>query len=166
MRLGAVAQGHLRLQGAAQALEFQMRAQAGEHFLRLEGFGDVVHRPGGKARQTRRRVGQRGHEEHGHVRHAGGALEAAAGLETVQTAGHHHVEQYEIGSAVGDLQERALAAVGDQRLEARAGEQVEQDGKVGGRVVDQEDGGAQRGRGGVGARGGGSGEEGVHRGRV
>jgi len=104
------------------ALELQPRARGAQQvtqaaveqapllrpLLRLD---EEVGRPRLVGARDRGVVVQAGEHQHRHMVAAGQGAQRAAGLEAVE-AGHHRVEQDDVGQALGQRVQRALAAVG------------------------------------------------------
>ena len=86
------------LKPGPQALDFQMRGDARQHFLVLERLRDVVDGAEFEPFDLIDGVRQRAHENHRNVARRGVRLEARAGREPVEP-GHHHVEQDQSGLA-------------------------------------------------------------------
>ena len=110
----AVAQSHRdagipeRVQRAAGLAFFtcalQVYPHAGKHFLRLDGFGHVVHPTRLQRRHQVFGLGQAGHENDRNVGRAGRGLEPARHLKTVH-ARHHGIQQHDVGQCLrGTLQ--------------------------------------------------------------
>ncbi len=116
-----------------------MGADAGERFVVLDGLGEVVDRAGGEGFHFVHRLGERGHEEDGHIARFGAGFQAAAGFEAVET-GHHHIEEDEVGLGLRGLREGFLAVFSDHELVAGGAERLDEHAEIGGRVVDDENG--------------------------
>jgi hypothetical protein len=84
-----------------------VRGHACQHLGRAYGLGDVVHAAGVKRRQHVFGVGQAGHEDDGDVRRLGPGLQPARHLEAVD-AGHHGVQQHDVGVGLRGALERGV----------------------------------------------------------
>lgn len=104
----------------------------------MDGLRDVVDGAGLEGAEFLLGLVERGHEEHRHVAGMRVSLETLAGGDAVH-AGHHKIEEHDVGRGVFEERERAAAALGDEDFVAGFGERIEQERKVGGGVVDDED---------------------------
>ena len=90
-----------------------MHIHAGQHFLGLDGFGDVVDGTGFQRRHQVLGLGQTRHEDDGDVRRECAGLEAARHFKTIN-ARHHGVQQHDVGQGLRGALQRSLARAGDQ----------------------------------------------------
>ncbi|MNV52730.1 hypothetical protein D3C71_1448370 [compost metagenome] len=112
----------------------QVHAHARHHLAGLDGLGDVVHATRLQRGHEVLGLGQARHEDDGDVRRGGRCLQAPGDFKTVH-AGHHGVEQHNVGQGLrGTLQGR-LAMRGDQHGVARFIQRVVQHGQVVGHIV-------------------------------
>jgi hypothetical protein len=128
-------------QFALEPLYREVGVHAGQHFLVLEGFGDVIDRAQPQALDLVHGVAQGTHEDDRNLPSIRPFLEKPAGLESVD-ARHHHIQQDQIGLGVGGSFQRALAILRDQHVVAGLAQQFVQDAEIGrGIVHHQDDGG-------------------------
>ena len=95
---------------AVDFLQAQLRFDAGQGFVEVDGLGDVVHRADIEALELAFLGGARGDEDDGDGVGVGIFLEAFAGFDAVHFR-HHHVEEDEVGRDAADGLE-AFPAVG------------------------------------------------------
>ena len=117
----------------------QVGAHARQHFFHFKRLGDVVDGACLEACQLVGLLQQRGHEDHRNVTRFLEVLQSAAGFETVD-AGHHHVEQDEIGMRAPRPCNCFLAILRHQHLQAAFFKYMGQHAEIGGSVVDHENG--------------------------
>src|SRR5450830_172924 len=120
------------------ACSLDVSADTRHNFLRLDRLGDVVDTADFEAAHDVFGFRQPGHEYHRYVIHALDQFDAFAGLETID-AGHHGVEQDQVGGDVVEPLQRAHAVGGDQHDVAALVERIGQHGEVVGLVVDDQD---------------------------
>jgi hypothetical protein len=114
-----------------------VRGHPGQHLGRADGLGHVVHAAGVEGGQHVFGVGEARHEDDGNVRRLGPGLEAARHFETVD-AGHHRVQQHDVGVGLRGALQRAVAFGGHQHGVAGFVQRVVQHGQVVGHVVDDQ----------------------------
>ena len=112
----------------------QVHLHAGQHFLGLDRLGDVVH----TARLQRGHqvfgIKQAGHEDDGDVRRLRRRFQAPGHLKTVH-AGHHGVQQHNVGQGLRRALQGRLAVGGDEHGVAGFVQRVVQHRQVVGHVV-------------------------------
>jgi hypothetical protein len=120
-----------------QAGEAGLGADAQKHLAKIHGLGDEVHAASAKTLNFIVGVVERREKDYG----CGGclfvSLQTATGLVTVD-ARHTHIEQNDVGFAIGDPFERAFAALGHHQLEALGQELLDQQSQIGWVVVHQQ----------------------------
>ena len=121
-----------------QALDPEMRIDARDHLLRLDGLRDEIHRAGFESPHFVLRVVERGQEDHRRVPGFGIVLETAARLVAVD-ARHDDIEQDDQRLRAARNLQRLFAIAGHEEAVARAPERLAQDVQVRGIVIDQED---------------------------
>ncbi len=115
-----------------QAAELQLDAYASEDFVLVERLGDVVDRAGFQPLDLGGGIGEGGEKDHRDLRHAGILLQSERHLVPVE-AGHHHVQEHEIGSVLQGQPKSLFAVLGfeqDARLLAEDSTQEQQVGRV------------------------------------
>ena len=115
----------------------QMHADARQHLLDHDRLGDVVDAAGFQPAHDVLGLGEPGHEDDRHVGKARVALEPPAGLEAVH-AGHHGVEQDDVGRDLVDDAHRGRAVERHHHGHAGAVERVGEQPQRLRRVVDDE----------------------------
>ena len=124
-----------RLPRAACAL--QMHVHARQHFLRLDRLGDVVDAACLQRGNKVLGLGEAGHEDDRDVRSGWVGLKPARDLEAVD-AGHHGVEQHDVGARLCGALQRGFSVGRDQHGVAGFVERVVQHCEVVGHVVDDQ----------------------------
>ena len=141
--------GVLVAHAVAGPLGLELGAHPRQHHRGLDGFGDVVEGPQLEPALLVAGIGQRGDEHHRDVAGDGVVSELCQHRIAVH-AGHHHVEQDQVGPGLGQhgLQ-RVRARVGGAHLVGRA-QQPAEHGEVHRLIVDDQDGGLEGGADGHG----------------
>ena len=83
----------------ALARAAQVHPHTRHHFFGFDGFGDVIDPPRLQRGHQVFGLGEAGHEDDGDVGCCGGGLEAEGHLEAIH-AGHHRVEQHDVGQGL------------------------------------------------------------------
>ena len=96
-------------------LQRQVRAHAGAHDLRVDGLGNEVHRTQLQSQRLCRFVVVGGDEDDRDVAGCGIGLQPTAHLVAIH-AGHHHVQQHQVGLLGKAHRQRLLATGGHQHL--------------------------------------------------
>ena len=131
------------LQLLLQLADREVRPDAGEHLVRLEGLVDEIHRAELEAPHLLARLRQRREEDDRAVARVRVSLEPGARLEAVH-ARHHDVEQHQVRHRAGRNREGVAAAAGGEQPVAPPLERLIEDLQIRGVVVDQQDLGAAR----------------------
>ena len=111
----AAARGLAVAQLVDHRLQARQAAHAGEQHHVVDGLGQEVVGARFQAGDPIGAAVQRGHQHHGHVAGQRIVLQPTADVEAVH-AGHHHVEQHDIGQFGGRHRQRRRAVVGRQHL--------------------------------------------------
>lgn len=114
-----------------------MDANARQHLLDHDWLGDVVDAAGFKSAHDMLGFGQARHEDHGNIGEPRIALQAPAGLESVN-AGHHGVEQHDVGRDLFDDAHCGRAVERDHHRHPRAIERVGEQPQRLRRIVDDQ----------------------------
>lgn len=125
-------------QGASQECSLQMGFDTDQHLLDLKGLGDIVHPASPEAFHNPLCFTPGGDEDHRDLSRTSHLLQSAAGVIPVH-AGHHHVEQNDIGWRLGNRVEGLLAAHGGCDVEVLGGKLRLQHPDVGENIVDDQD---------------------------
>ncbi|MFK4593094.1 hypothetical protein ABIF55_008508 [Bradyrhizobium diazoefficiens] len=120
-----------------QAGVAEMDTDARQHLLDHDRLGHVVDAAGVQPAHDMLGLGEARHEDHGDVGKARIALEAAAGLEAVD-AGHHRIEQHDVGRDLLDDAHRRRAVERHHHRHPGAVERVGEQPQRLGRVIDNE----------------------------
>ncbi len=136
--------GYALLQPGVGFLQFHLKPpkrqvcrDAGQDLFVLKRLDHVIDRADLEAAHLVGRIREGGHKDDRDCSRVCLGFEAAARLEPIE-AGHHHVEQDEVGSGVLHLFERAQAVAGHQHFEPLLMQVIEQYTDVGRRVVDDQ----------------------------
>ena len=132
---------------AGVAVEPRDGLHASAQFRRVEGLDHEIIRAATDAGQARLAVIQRGDHDHGDLGQGGRCAQPATDLEAVH-AGHHHVEQDEVGEQLGGELQRRGAIFGFDEPEVRVVQQLGERVAVCRVVLNDKDGGG-RGHGSV-----------------
>jgi hypothetical protein len=125
-------------------VQIELRAHVHDELGHVHGLRHVVHRAGGEGPHFLVRRVDRREENHREIAPACVGPQRGADREAI-LAGHHHVEQHEVGLRAHEHGARGVAAVGEEHAHAFAAQRVADHAKAGGCVIDDEDGGGVHG---------------------
>lgn len=114
-----------------------MDADAGAQLVDIDRLGQVIDAAGFESPHHMLRLGEAGHEDHGHLGDRSIRLQPRAGVEAVHT-GHDRIEQDDVRrDAIGDV-ERRVAGGRDQYGKAGLFQRFGQEAERLRRIVDEE----------------------------
>jgi len=129
----------LFLVAAAVAVDLQLGAHAGAHLGHAQRLADVVDRALVEAGHDVVGLVAGAHENDGDAGRAGVQLEPAAGFQAIH-AGHDHIHQDQVGVDPARDAQGAFARRGQESLVALLRHHLAQHAKVGGGVIDNQNG--------------------------
>ncbi len=123
--------------------EFELHAHAGDELGNVDRFRDVVDGTGGEGADFLFSGVDGGEENHGDLAPLGVGAERGAKRKTI-FAGHHHVEEDEVGAGAGEDFPGHRSAFGKEDAHAFAAERIAHDAEGGGSIIDDEERGRRQ----------------------
>ncbi len=134
----------VQLQLARLALQLQLQPHARAHHLVVEGLVDEIDRPGVQRLRLALGVGLGGDEDDGQLARGGPPAQLGQHLVAVH-AGHHHVQQHQVGHGAAGQQLQRVGAAGGKAQVAVALQHADEELDVGDGVVHHQHGGQRLG---------------------